>query len=170
MFFSQSEKTHLELQNFVSLLHLNEYFQYHLISSSCLFLSGKYNKKNILTLSIPYFYFLIRQILCHMWNPTTLGNVCVSYLVMSNSARQIPLSIEFSRRLEWVAIPFSRGSSPPRDWTWSPALQVDSLLFGHQESPNYRKYGSSITKRKLSLVSCDTPFINSFHKVKRLIQ
>ena len=25
------------------------------------------------------------------------------------------------RILEWVAIPFSRGSSPPRDPTWSPA-------------------------------------------------
>ena len=24
--------------------------------------------------------------------------------------------------LEWVAIPFSRGSSPPRDHTWVPAL------------------------------------------------
>ena len=32
-------------------------------------------------------------------------------------------SMEFSRILEWVAIPFSRGSSQPR----SPALQVDSL-------------------------------------------
>ena len=29
---------------------------------------------------------------------------------------------------EWVTIPFSRGSSRPRDWTWSPALQPDSLL------------------------------------------
>ena len=23
-----------------------------------------------------------------------------------------------ARKLIWVAIPFSRGSSPPRDWTW----------------------------------------------------
>ena len=29
--------------------------------------------------------------------------------------------------LEWVAIPFSRGSSPPRDRPRSPALQADSL-------------------------------------------
>ena len=34
-----------------------------------------------------------------------------------------------ARILEWVAISFSRGSSQPRDQTWSPALQVDSLLF-----------------------------------------
>ena len=34
-----------------------------------------------------------------------------------------------ARSMKWVAIPFSRGSSPPRDWTHiSPALQVDSLL------------------------------------------
>ena len=29
--------------------------------------------------------------------------------------------------LEWAAIPFSRGSAQPRDQTWSPALQADSL-------------------------------------------
>ena len=32
-----------------------------------------------------------------------------------------------ARILEWVAMPFSRGSSWPRDQTWSPALQADSL-------------------------------------------
>ena len=32
-----------------------------------------------------------------------------------------------ARILEWVATPFSRGSSQPRDWTQSPALQVGSL-------------------------------------------
>ena len=35
-------------------------------------------------------------------------------------ARQAPLSVGFSRQeyLEWVAMPSSRGSSRPRDWTW----------------------------------------------------
>ena len=33
-----------------------------------------------------------------------------------------------ARLVEWVAIPFSRGSSWPRDWTWVSALQADSLL------------------------------------------
>ena len=33
-----------------------------------------------------------------------------------------------TRILEWVAIPFSRGSSWPKDQTWSPTLQADSLL------------------------------------------
>ena len=32
-----------------------------------------------------------------------------------------------ARILEWVAVPFSRGSSCPRNWTGSPALQADSL-------------------------------------------
>ena len=32
-------------------------------------------------------------------------------------ACQAPLSKEFSTVLEWLAIPFSRGSSCPRDWT-----------------------------------------------------
>ena len=33
-----------------------------------------------------------------------------------------------ARILEWVAIPFSRGSSQPRIESWSPVLQEDSLL------------------------------------------
>ena len=32
-----------------------------------------------------------------------------------------------ARMLEWVAIPFSRGSSWPRDRTWVPSMQTDSL-------------------------------------------
>ena len=32
-----------------------------------------------------------------------------------------------ARILEWIAIPFSRGSSRPRDRTWSPTLQAYSL-------------------------------------------
>ena len=37
--------------------------------------------------------------------------------------------------LEWVTIPFSRGSSPPRNQTLFPPLQADSLLSSHQGSP-----------------------------------
>ena len=33
-----------------------------------------------------------------------------------------------ARTLEWVATSFSRGSSWPRDWTQSPALQADFLV------------------------------------------
>ena len=36
-----------------------------------------------------------------------------------------------------VAIPFSSESSRPRDWTWASKLQLYSLLFSHQGSPNY---------------------------------
>ena len=37
--------------------------------------------------------------------------------------------------LEWVAMPFFRGSSQPRDCTRSPALQVDSLPAEPPEKP-----------------------------------
>ena len=36
--------------------------------------------------------------------------------------------ILLARILEWVAIPFSMGSSQPRDQTWVSPLQTDSLL------------------------------------------
>ena len=47
----------------------------------------------------------------------------------SYTACQAPLSTGFSQAkiLEWVAIPFSRGSSSSRDQPGSPALQADSL-------------------------------------------
>ena len=34
-----------------------------------------------------------------------------------------------ARRVEWAAIPFSRGSSQPRVWTWVSCIAADSLLF-----------------------------------------
>ena len=37
--------------------------------------------------------------------------------------------------LEWIAVPFSRGSSQPRNQTWSPTLQVDSLSAEPQGKP-----------------------------------
>ena len=40
-----------------------------------------------------------------------------------------------ARRLEWVAMPSSRGSSRSRKQPTSPALQADSLPLSHQESP-----------------------------------
>ena len=40
-----------------------------------------------------------------------------------------------ARILEWVAFPFSRASSQPRDRPWSPALQMDSYQLSHKGSP-----------------------------------
>ena len=43
--------------------------------------------------------------------------------------------IQQARMLEWEAIPFSRGSSPPGIKPSSPALHTDSLLSGPPEKP-----------------------------------
>ena len=45
-----------------------------------------------------------------------------------------------ARILEWVAISFSRGSSPPKDEPRSPALQADSLPSEPQGKPRLLKY------------------------------
>ena len=42
-----------------------------------------------------------------------------------------------ARILEWIAIPFSKGSSQPRDRSGSPALQADSLQSEPLEKPMY---------------------------------
>ena len=44
--------------------------------------------------------------------------------------------------LEWVTFPFSRGSFQLRDWTRSPALQVDSLPAEPQGKPKSTGMGS----------------------------
>ena len=51
-------------------------------------------------------------------------------------------SMEFSRILEWVAFPFSRGWSQPRDGTQVSALQVDSLPAEPQGKPKNTGVGS----------------------------
>ena len=54
-------------------------------------------------------------------------------------AHQAPLfmGILLARILEWVAYPFSRGSSWPRNPTRSPALQADSLLTEPSGKPKW---------------------------------
>ena len=47
-----------------------------------------------------------------------------------------------ARILEWVAFPFSRGSSQPRDQTGSPAVQADSLPVEPQGKPKNTGMGS----------------------------
>ena len=66
-----------------------------------------------------------------------------------------------ARMLEWVAIPFSRGSSWPRDWTQVSCLAADSLLFEPLGKPQVRikedKWIKSIPNKggvKLSFGSC----------------
>ena len=59
-----------------------------------------------------------------------------------------------ARILEWVDFPFSRGSSQPRNWTWSPALQADSLSIELREAQSLVKAfpnGSSLEWRSSCL-------------------
>ena len=55
----------------------------------------------------------------------------MDYSLLGSSAHEILQAIV----LEWVAIPFSRGSSGPGTEPKSPALQKDSLL--SPENPSY---------------------------------
>ena len=62
------------------------------------------------------------------------------FLTLWTIAHQDPLSMGFSqaRILEWVALPFSRGSSQPRDWTW--VFCISGELFTHwtiREAQNF---------------------------------
>ena len=54
------------------------------------------------------------------------------------------------RILEWVAYPFSSGSSRPRNWTESPALQVDSLPTELSGKPSRGTRGGAIKTWRLT--------------------
>ena len=67
-----------------------------------------------------------------------------------------------ARILEWVAIPFSRGSSQSRDWTWG-LLHCGQILYhlSHQESPSTLHALTQIhfpvtNPRQLSFPLCST--------------
>ena len=63
--------------------------------------------------------------------------------VMSNSVTPWPVHVILQARiLEWIIIPFSKGSSLPRDQTWEHCRQFLYHL-SHQES-HFMKYGSQI--------------------------
>ena len=63
----------------------------------------------------------------HIWHWSKVFNHVLLFVTSWTEPSKAPLSMEFSRQEYWVPIPFFRGPSPPRGWTWSPALQVDYL-------------------------------------------
>ena len=106
--------------------------------------SMKYNLINFLfNGSQPEMNLLARRCLtmpgdilgCYNWGLLSILSQCVCVLVIQSCPTLWNCSLSScsvhgilqARLLEWVAIPFSRRSSPPRDRTWSPALQADSL-------------------------------------------
>ena len=68
--------------------------------------------------------------------------VTQSYLTLCDPMDYTVHGILQARILEWVAFPFSRGSSQPRDGTQSPALQADSLPAEPQGKPKKSTVGS----------------------------
>ena len=69
-----------------------------------------------------------------------ITQLCLALLIPRTVAHQAPLFMEFSRHEYWIPIPFSRGSSQPRDQTWSLVLQADSLPSELPGKPNVDIY------------------------------
>ena len=85
-----------------------------------------------------------------------LGQVIVkvkvarSCLTLCDTMDYIVHRVLQARIVEWVAFPFSRGSSQPRDWTRSPALQADSLPAEPQRKPKNIGVGSLCFLQQIS--------------------
>ena len=68
-----------------------------------------------------------------------IGSVqSLSYVQLCDPMDYTVHEILQARILEWVAFPFSRGSSQPRDQTRFPALQADSLPAEPQGKPHLK--------------------------------
>ena len=104
------------------------------------------------------------QPLSHVWLFATPWTV----------SRQDPLSMGFPRQLAWVAMPFSRGSSPPRDQTWvSPHCRQILYHLSHPGSLQYIMGGSLYLQMKkwfyTSSTSCTTILSQSMHVLRSSI-
>ena len=63
-----------------------------------------------------------------LYSNKILGYILFSVVQLCVQLIAMPWTVAHQARiLEWVAISSSRGTSQPRDWTQSPALQADSL-------------------------------------------
>ena len=68
--------------------------------------------------------------------------VAQSCLTLCNPMDYTAHGILQARTLEWVAFPFSRGSSEPRDRTQVPTLQEDCLSAELQRKPKITRVGN----------------------------
>ena len=66
---------------------------------------------HVCTYTHTHIYFLFMML---RWSVVSDSLQTMDHSSPDSSVHVIPQA----RRMEWVAIPFPRGSSPPRDWTW----------------------------------------------------
>ena len=71
--------------------------------------------------------------ICYFHESVSVSVISISWTV----ARQVPLSMEFSRQEYWSGYQFHSPRDPPDPGIklWSPTLQADSLHLNHQGSP-----------------------------------
>ena len=75
----------------------------------------------------------IRKFLCKfLWEWLSLCHVCLCDPMDCSLPGSSVHGILQARIQEWVAIPFSRGSSQPRDWTWVTCIAGRFFHLSHQ--------------------------------------
>ena len=90
---------------------------------------------------------------CHLGVKVKVAQLCPT---LCDPMEHTVHGILQARILEWVAFPFSRGSSQPRDEPTSPAMQADSLPTSYQESPRegLKKHSFDYTDLLAKLYLC----------------
>ena len=113
---------------------------------------------------IPCTYAIMATCMNRHGNPLSIIKVKVtqSCPTLCNPMDYTVYGILQPRILEWVAFPFSRGSSQPRDRTQVSALRVDSSPTEPQEKPKNTGVGngSSRPRNQTGLLHCRRFFTN----------
>ena len=121
-----------------------------------------YNNQGKEAVQVSINRWMDKEDVVHMYNGILKVLVAQSCPTLCNSMdRSLPGSsvhgILQARISEWVVIPFSRGSSWPRDWTLSPVLQADSLPSEPQYSvikkTETKLFTATLTDLEITIVS-----------------
>ena len=89
---------------------------------------------------VTYLKCILYRIYERKWKCSSFSHVGLFVTPWSSPGSSVHVILQ-TRTLEWVAIPFSRGSSQPRDWTWVSFIAGRFFYrLGHQGSPLYIEY------------------------------
>jgi len=112
------------------------------------------NSKGLLLISLGVLAILMNKYMCDWWMKLKVTQSC---LTLCDPMDHTVHGILQARILEWVAFPFSRGSSQPRDWTQDSRIMDDFFTSWRQGKPqlidrfiimkNYSFYYYSYTPR-----------------------
>ena len=123
-------------------------------------------------MNLIYGDFVENYIVCVLVTQSCLTLCDLTYCSLPDSSFH---GILWARILEWIAVPFSRGSSWPRDWAWISCIacgffiiqatrEVPKTILANQKTASWRSW--KVTESLLSLPQPTPPHPTKFNSHK----